>query len=166
MKAVILAPYSNEWPVQFRQICRELQLVFSPDQVSVEHIGSTAVPGLVAKPVIDVLLGAPTLDAIEAKIEAMSDYGYGYVPKYEVELPDRRYFVRPESDGPRVHVHGVVQGARLWSEHLRFREWLRTDAALHAQYQALKLQLAATFAHDKSAYTAAKEPFIRAVLQR
>jgi GrpB-like predicted nucleotidyltransferase (UPF0157 family) len=164
MKAITLAPYSNQWPEQFQQIYRELRQVFLPSQFNIEHIGSTAVPGLAAKPVIDVLLGAPTLELITARIQALAPCGYAYVAKYEAEVPERRYFVRPQTHLPRVHLHGVVQGSRLWREHLGFRNMLRTDANLRAQYQSLKQQLANLFANDKAAYTEAKAPFIQKLL--
>ena len=76
----------------------------------------------------------------------------------------RRYFVKSKSDSLRVHLHAVESGARFWKEHLAFRDALRADPALASQYAALKLRLAAEFANDTSAYTAAKAPFIQGVL--
>jgi GrpB-like predicted nucleotidyltransferase (UPF0157 family) len=78
-------------------------------------------------------------------------------------LIDRR-FLRAQATSLRVHLHAVELGSRLWREHLAFRDTLRADANLCAQYQALKLRLAEEFTDDKSAYTAAKVPFIQAVL--
>ncbi len=132
--------------------------------VTIEHIGSTSVPGLAAKPVIDVLLGARTLPDIESKIKPLSEIGYSYVPKYEREIPLRRYFVKSFATSLRVHLHTVELGSRLWQEHLAFRDHLRADANLCAQYQSLKVRLAEEFADDKAAYTDAKNPFIQSVL--
>jgi GrpB-like predicted nucleotidyltransferase (UPF0157 family) len=164
MPTVVISPYSADWPQHFHVVREELLSVFAPIGVAVEHTGSTSVPGLAAKPVIDVLLGADSLIAIESKIRSLRELGYEYVSKYERELPMRRYFVKAAAAVPRVHLHGVEIGSSFWREHVAFRDALRADAALCAQYQALKLQLANQFSDDKSAYTAAKGPFIQAVL--
>jgi GrpB-like predicted nucleotidyltransferase (UPF0157 family) len=164
MAAVILTPYSPNWPTQFRAIREELLSVFAPMLVTIEHIGSTSVPRLAAKPVIDVLLGAGSLEDIESKIKPLSEIGYSYVPKYERELPTRRYFVKAQATSLRVHLHAVELNSRIWQEHLAFRDRLRGDADLCTQYQTLKLRLAEEFADDKSAYTDAKSPFIQSIL--
>jgi GrpB-like predicted nucleotidyltransferase (UPF0157 family) len=164
MSTVIVSPYSVEWPKLFGELREELLAVFAPMEVAIEHIGSTSVPQLAAKPVIDVLLGANCLDDVELKINALSDFGYLYVPKYESELPMRRYFVKSAVAALRVHLHAVERGSRLWKEHLAFRDVLRADSRLRSQYQSLKLQLATEYANDKSAYSAAKNPFIQSVL--
>lgn len=130
----------------------------------IEHIGSTAVPGLCAKPVLDILLGAPALADVEALIPALTAQGFVHRPEYEQQIPDRRYFVRPADGGPRVHLHAVVRGGVLWRQHLHIRDRLRQDASLRHAYAALKQQLAVRHAADKSAYTEAKAPFLRALL--
>ena len=162
--AFVVSPYSAEWPDLFCGIREELFDVFSPLVVAIEHIGSTSVPGLAAKPVIDVLLGAQSLRDIESRIGPLGERGYAYVSKYEREIPMRRYFVKPPGASLRVHLHGVELGSRIWREHLAFRDALRGDADLRAQYQTLKLRLAEEFAGDKSGYTDAKGPFIQSVL--
>jgi GrpB-like predicted nucleotidyltransferase (UPF0157 family) len=166
MSTVVVSPYSSAWPKLFGDVRKELLAAFVPIVVAVEHIGSTAVPGLAAKPVIDVLLGADSLMAIESKIASLRELGYEYVPKYEREIPLRRYFVKSAESSPRLHLHAVEIGSRLWLEHLAFRDALREDAKLRAQYQSLKLRLAKEFADDKAAYTAAKGPFIQSVIAR
>ncbi len=170
MSAVVLVPYSERWSLAFERIRAEVLGLFADTPVdgepaSLQHIGSTSVPGLCAKPVIDVVLGASSLARIEANIGALAALGYGYVAKYERELPMRRYFVRAaEGERPRVHVHGVVIGSPIWREHLAFRDALRIDPALRDRYAALKTELAQRHADDKAAYTDAKAPFIRAAI--
>lgn len=164
MSAVVVVPYSPHWPAAFQQVQAALLAVFAGQPVVVEHIGSTAVPGLAAKPVIDVLLGAPALAVVESRLVALADAGFVYRPAYERELPDRRYFVRAAPRSLRVHLHAVEAGGRLWCAQLAFRDLLRSDAALRAGYQALKLRLAAVHAADKALYTAAKAPFIERAL--
>jgi GrpB-like predicted nucleotidyltransferase (UPF0157 family) len=164
MASVVVVPWSSDWPLHFATVRAGLQPLFAPGEAIVEHIGSTSVPGLAAKPVIDVMLGAATLADIEARIGRLAGIGYTYVPKHERALPMRRYFTSDVVIPLRVHLHAVETGSALWREHLAFRDALRADPALCDAYQALKLQLARTFAHDKAAYTEAKGPFIRSVL--
>lgn len=164
MSGIVITPYSEDWPELFRQVREELLTVFAPVNVSIEHVGSTSVPGLAAKPVIDALLGAGSLADIESRIEPLNRLGYTYVSKYEQSLPMRRYFVKAPATSPRIHLHAVEHGSRFWQDHVRFRDLLREDPGLRSRYQSLKLHLACQHAHDKSAYTAAKAPFIQAAL--
>jgi GrpB-like predicted nucleotidyltransferase (UPF0157 family) len=162
---VDVAPYSCEWPHHFDLAADQLRRVFGP-AVQVEHIGSTAVPGLVAKPIIDVLAGASSLDVYENAQVELESLGFVRVDKYDTRLPERRYFVRDAIAGlPRVNLHAVVMESRFWCEHLAFRDALRRDAALAARYARLKTDLAARYRFDRPAYTAAKQPFIEAVLR-
>lgn len=130
-----------------------------------EHIGSAAVPGLSAKPIIDVLLGADSLAVIESKIARLQRAGYQYVQKCEQELPMRRFFAKANGNGlPRINLHAVAIGSTFWNEHIAFRDALRSDDSLLARYQSLKIELAARFADDMAQYTAGKGPFIQSVL--
>ena len=164
MAAVILAPWSPDWPLAFTTLAASLAPVFSGTDARVEHIGSTAVPGLVAKPVLDVLVGVAALGEVEARRAALDALGFRYRPEHERVLPQRRYFTRDPGPGLRVHLHGVVVGSALWEDHLAFRDALRADDALREAYAALKQSLALRFPHDKAAYTDAKAPFIAQVL--
>jgi GrpB-like predicted nucleotidyltransferase (UPF0157 family) len=165
MTDVNLVPYSENWPRQFAHIHAALAAVFEQQAVHVMHIGSTAIPNLVAKPVIDVLLGATSLFVIEEKISCLEALGYRYISKYEHEIPMRRYFVKAADALPRIHLHCVVLNSVLWQDHISFRDALLSDSALVAQYQTLKMELAAKFAHDKAGYTLAKATFIKAVIR-
>jgi len=164
MAVVVIHPYSDDWPRQFDAVRDELRAIFAPLEVAIEHVGSTSILGLSAKPVIDVLLGAPSLAQIEAKITPLGDRGYTYVARYEADLPLRRYFVQSAATALRVHLHAVVTGSSFWQEQLAFRDLLRANAALRTEYQDLKLRLAIQFADNKAAYTDAKGPFIQSVL--
>lgn len=160
--AVQLVASAAHWPGAAAALAAELLTVFDPGEVVVEPIGSTAVPGLVAKPVLDLMLGAASLAAIEARIPALTALGYTYVDRYERDIPERRYFTRQPPAVERIHLHGLVRGERLWREHLAFRDALRVDADLRTRYAALKAELVAR-GLDKAAYTAAKAPFIRSL---
>jgi GrpB-like predicted nucleotidyltransferase (UPF0157 family) len=163
-QALVIAPYSHAWPATFATEAALLQAAFRPRRVDVEHIGSTAVPGLGAKPIVDILLGAESLAAIEERILALHSWGYGYVREVENVLPQRRYFVKPETGPQTIHLHAVVRGSPFWIEHLAFRDALRADAGLAKKYLALKMELAQRFSEDRVSYTDGKAAFIRGVL--
>jgi len=164
MSSIIISPYSKEWPGLFHRVRQELLCVFPSDAVAIEHIGSTSVPGLAAKPVIDVLLGAGTLADIESQIQPLDRLGYRYVSKYERELPMRRYFVKAPVFSLRIHLHAVERASLFWQEHLAFRDLLRANAELRLDYQSLKRALAREHAHDKAAYSSLKGTFIQVAL--
>jgi GrpB-like predicted nucleotidyltransferase (UPF0157 family) len=164
MSGVILIPYSTIWPAAFHVVRAELLSIFAGAAVVVEHIGSTSVPGLSAKPVLDVMLGASSLADIEKRIAVLASAGYEYRRSYEQSIPARRYFVRAGSGAMRVHLHAVVKGHMIWQDYLHVRESLRGNLSLREEYQALKSSLAREFHGNKDAYTAAKAPFIQRVL--
>ena len=165
MKEVELVPYSENWPKYFDLIERELLAVFNQDTIQVQHVGSTSIPNLVAKPVIDIVLGADSLAVVENQISNLTQLNYQYISKYERDLPMRRYFVKAAGDLPRIHLHCVVLNSQIWQEHILFRDALRADNTLLDQYRTLKTELAIRFANDKSAYTLAKAPFIESIIR-
>ena len=163
---VEIVAYSADWPQRFAAEREILARVFPPGAFTIEHIGSTAVPGLGAKPIVDILIGAPAIAEIEARIAAMDALGYRYVPEHEAELPHRRFFEKPVRRPRQYHVHAVRKDSTFRREHLAFRNALRADTALAAEYLALKRALAARYCSDREGYTDAKAAFIRAVVQR
>jgi len=159
---VNIVPYDPDWPRRFEEERRILAAAFAGSDVVVEHVGSTAVPCLGAKPVIDVLVGLQTLAEVERRIPVLEAAGYEYVQQYERQLPDRRYFRKPRM-GPRaVHVHCVVTGSDARTRHLAFRDYLRAHPESAAAYYDLKRDLALRV--SKEQYTEAKGPFIDAIL--
>ena len=155
-----------EWPLQFAQLADEITRALGDGVVRLEHIGSTAVPGLAAKPVLDLLAGAPALAVFEAAVPRLAALGFVYRAAYEAQLPERRYFVRDAGLLPRVHLHGCVDGGPFWRRHLAFRDALRAQPAVAAEYAALKRTLAQRHAHDREAYTDGKTAFVDAVVAR
>lgn len=164
MSQLMLLEYQDTWPAQYQHLAAELLPVFASCGASVEHIGSTAVPGLCGKPVLDVLLGLESLSEAEVRQHALESLGYVYRAEYEAQLPERRYFVRAEGQTPRVHLHCVVLEGRLWQQHIAFRNVLRRCPEVRGEYAALKRSLALVHAGSKGAYTEAKAPFIKRVL--
>lgn len=157
---VDIRPYRTDWVLRFEAEAAALAAVCAPLVLSIEHVGSTAVPGLSAKPIIDVLIGLERwsdAEALGAKLEA-AGYKRGAPPGPEAE----QMFFAGGSGDSKTHVHVALLKGGHWSRLLAFRDALRGDAALAHAYQALKLALAGEVSPD--AYSPAKSPFIQEVL--
>ncbi len=160
---VHIAPYDPSWPSLFGQERAILESTLAPWLTgTIEHIGSTAVPGLVAKPVIDIMAGVESLAASLPAISALAVVGYVYFP-YKPE--SMHWFCKPSAFFRTHHLHLVPFGDPLWNERLVFRDYLRSDPTTAANYAKLKQRLAKQYEFDREAYTNAKEPFIQDVLR-
>lgn len=156
---VRLADSDAGWPLLFGAEQQRLLKAIGPLVVAIEHFGSTSIPGIKAKPIMDILIGLPDFAAGAALVTPMTGLGYAYVGIQTV--PDDHLFGLGE---PRTHLaHAVVHGGRHWVRNLRFRDRLRGDPELATAYEALKMDLAARFSHDRAGYTAAKRDFITAI---
>jgi GrpB-like predicted nucleotidyltransferase (UPF0157 family) len=159
---VRVVPYDPAWPGLFAMEADRLQAVFADARLLLllEHTGSTAVPGLAAKPILDILAGYPEGAEVHAYVQAL--VAAGYVHRGEQEIPGREFFRR---GNPRAyHVHLVVIGSPFWRDHLAFRDRLRADSSLRDSYAALKRDLAWRYSRDREAYIAGKGPFVQEVL--
>lgn len=163
---VELTAYSPLWPAVFDIEKGRLDDIFGSDAVLIEHVGSTAVPGLGAKPIIDILLGAPTLAIVERHIPQLAESGYRYVPEFERAIPQRRYFVKLHGHPGHFNLHAVVYDTPFWKDLLAFRDILRADPGIAERYWRLKNALAARFRNDREAYADARTEFIRNALAR
>lgn len=158
---VRLVPHSSAWAAtgeaERQRLLRSLA-AWSPD---IEHVGSTAVRGLAAKPVIDLCVGVASLPHADEMQDVMASLGYDYPG--DVGIPDDRVFGRER--GWRTHlVHVVVRGGYRWDVYINFRDALRGDAALRAEYEALKQQFARAHPEDRFTYTQQKSTFVERVL--
>jgi GrpB-like predicted nucleotidyltransferase (UPF0157 family) len=157
---VELVEYDPSWAQLFAEEREQLVGVFDGDVVGIEHIGSTSVPELCAKPIIDVLVGLRRLGLTEEQIAAMERLGYEYLGEHG--LPGRLFF---RKDPRTHHVHVVTHGGEHWERQLTFRDTLRSDAEERRRYDAFKRRLAAE-GHPRETYTELKTPFIREVEAR
>lgn len=159
---VIIADYSPAWPARYEVEKSQILRAIGPWVAAIEHIGSTSVPGLSAKPIIDIMVAIRILDDAAHCIEPLHALGYQYHPEFEDSLPERRYFNR----GPRddhYHLHMVELTSGFWERHLLFRDYLRTHRETAQDYERLKQALAAQYREDRSGYTDAKTEFITAI---
>jgi GrpB-like predicted nucleotidyltransferase (UPF0157 family) len=157
---VELVEYDPTWAERFESERVALAPIFDGRAVGIEHIGSTSVPDLCAKPIVDVLIGLRELELTNDQIEGMGRLGYDYLGEHG--LPGRLFF-RKE---PRTHhVHVVEHGGELWDRQITFRDALRSDADERRRYDEFKRRLAAQ-GHPREAYAELKTPFIREVEAR
>lgn len=161
--AIHISTYDPAWPSLFERERDLLAGHLGPWLVgSIEHVGSTAVPGLSAKPVIDIMAGVASLSSSREAISVIKSVGYHYSP-YRADV--MHWFCKPSPTFRTHHLYLVPYGSRLWTERLEFRDRLRTDPTLAREYVELKLRLAETYRFERESYTEAKGPFIERVLK-
>ncbi|MDO8297040.1 MAG: GrpB family protein [Caulobacter sp.] len=166
MDEIELVPANPDWPRRFAEEAARLRAIIPADLlIDLDHIGSTAVPGLPAKPVIDMLATVTDLEAAKARLVAPLEAA-GYAFWAENPDADRLFFVKglPPSAPRRTHHLHIMEPGPAAQRHIAFRDHLRADRADAARYAALKTDLAARFADDREAYTAAKGAFIADML--
>jgi GrpB-like predicted nucleotidyltransferase (UPF0157 family) len=163
-KTVRVVPYDARWPALFRAEATRLASAISVaglPALRIEHVGSTAVPGLAAKPILDLAAGRQGQTSVGAYISVLEAAGYVY--RGDGGLPGREFFRQGELRSH--HLHLVEFGGWHWQRYLGFRDALRADATLRDAYAALKNELAAEYPHDREAYTEGKASFVEAVIR-
>ncbi len=161
-----IEPYDPRWPSMFEEDRRRILEAVGEYVSAVVHIGSTSVPGLAAKPIIDVMVAIKSLADAPACVAPLAAIGYEYVPKYETVMPERRYFRRGPHGAGTHHLHMVERSSEFWEVHLLFRDYLRSHAEAAAEYEKLKRDLAAEHGSDRGAYTDAKTDFIKSSIEK
>ncbi|HUL53050.1 MAG TPA: GrpB family protein [Opitutaceae bacterium] len=166
---IVIAPYDPAWPAEFSAEAVRIHDALGHLALRIEHVGSTSVPGLAAKPVIDIQISVASLEPRDLYCTRLAELGYTHFPLGEF---DRVYpfFKRPAGWPGTHHVHLCVRGSEQERAHLAFRDYLRRNPAVAAEYAALKRTLAA--GHDgltlesQERYSLAKMEFVRSVLSR
>ncbi|MFT4038753.1 MAG: GrpB family protein [Thermomicrobiales bacterium] len=161
-RQVRLVPHDPAWAPAFAREAARLRQGLGRHALAVEHIGSTAVPGLAAKPILDLMVATPALKPALELESLLAGLGYAHRPLDTI--PGRLLFVGNAGDLRLVNLSLTEPGSVFWRDHLAFRDRLRADPALAAAYTRLKAQLAAQFPGDRLAYTAAKDAFVAAAL--
>ena len=159
---ITIVEYDPTWPAQFETERQHLTTLLNPWLAgTIEHVGSTAVPGLVAKPVIDIMAPVESLLTSRPAIAALEALQYCYS---EYKLEEMHWFCKPSPQHRTHHLHLIPINSSLWLERLAFRDALRSNEQLAGEYAALKQELAQQHSQDREAYTEAKAPFIKKVL--
>lgn len=167
MDEIIITDYNPNWVLLFEQEAASIRAVLGGDLIiRIEHFGSTAIPGLAAKPIIDLLVGTRSLaEAKQVAVPQLEHLSYAYW----FDNPDsqRMFFVKGlPPNGPRTHhIHMVEPDSVLW-ERLLFRDYLRKHSDEAAHYAQLKYNLAQRFFSDREAYTTGKAEYIESVMQK
>lgn len=163
VKPAVVVAYDENWPREFRRIAAEVSRALVGIDHEVEHVGSTSVPGLAAKPIIDLFAVLCSGTDVPAAIAALGDCGWQH--EGDGGLAGRESFtVRP--DLPYHHLYVVVRGNHQHLVQTRFRDILRTDPQARAEYARLKIKLAPLLATDRGAYTEGKTEFVESLLRR
>jgi GrpB-like predicted nucleotidyltransferase (UPF0157 family) len=164
---IVIADYDPRWPSLYVEERARIVAAIGNWLVDIQHVGSTSVPGLAAKPIIDIMPGIRSLADAPHTIEPMRRLGYQYIPEYESELPERRYFVKPAGEAFRgrrdYHVHVVETASDFWKRHIAFRDYLRAHPDAAREYASLKRRLAAQYGNDRDGYTEGKTEFITSI---
>ena len=159
---VRVVPYDAAWPRLYAEEVSRLLPFLDREGVTLvfEHTGSTSIPGMAAKPILDILAGRATDEEREPAIRALEAAGYVY--RGEQEIPGRDFFRR--GDPRRYHIHLAAVGSDFWRDHRAFRDYLRAHAGAAAEYAALKRDLAAKHPLDREAYIEGKTAFVKRIL--
>jgi GrpB-like predicted nucleotidyltransferase (UPF0157 family) len=158
---VIVVDYDPTWPATFERLRERAWRMVGDLAESIEHIGSTSVPGLAAKPVIDMDVVVPTLAVLDVTTERLVTLGYHPLGTQGIE---HRFRFRPPPSDPAHNLYVVLAGSRAHRNHMLIRAYLRQHADAAAEYAALKRQLATAFYHDRRGYMLAKADFILRIL--
>lgn len=162
---IVLAPHNAAWAAAFEREAATISHALSDLPIELHHIGSTAIPRIVAKPVIDMLGDVPALDALDASTHRLTALGYEALGEFGI--PGRRYFRKNARDHARTHqLHCFASNSLEIRRHLDFRDYLLAFPEAAAAYATLKQQLTARCGSDMEVYSDGKTEFIRAIERR
>ena len=161
---IVVTNYNPLWPKEFEKEARWIKAIIAGNDISIYHIGSTSVPGLAAKPIIDIMAVVRSLEKVDAAAEKFSDAGYEYLGEFGIA--GRRYLRKGGDE--RTHQIHIFQ-ADDWhniGRHLAFRDYMRTHKKEREEYAGIKKALAQKFPYDIDGYCAGKENFVREIEER
>ncbi|EOC1316130.1 GrpB family protein [Cronobacter turicensis] len=162
-RQITLEPYNPAWPAQFAEEEKRVSEALGDVALAVHHIGSTSVPGLAAKPVIDMLVEVSSLKALDALNSAMQ--ALGYTPRGEYGIPGRRYFIKGETVRTH-HLHAFIAASEQVTRHLAFRDYLRRHDDAVREYSQIKFAAARDSGFQSDLYSQLKNDFIARVEQQ
>ena len=160
---VTVVEYNQKWPRLFEQERDSLLTVLAKTVAGIEHVGSTAVPGLAARPVIDIMIGLYNFSEADGLVQKVVALDYTYIPEYESVMPNRRFFKKIQNGKITHHIHMVEINSEFWKRHLLFRDYLRENREVAKKYGLLKEELAKQEWKDTNDYAEAKTQFIRKI---
>jgi len=161
---VNLLPYQEDWPIVARETILELKGVFGGVAIDIEHIGSTAIPSIHAKPIIDIVIGVKALDDVFRFKDKLLSKGYAYRGE---DVPGQHLFVKGdfENDTRTHHIHVVIWDGEEWKNYICFRDFLNAFPEKARQYDRCKLKAATMYPSDRKRYTAKKSRLVRCCIK-
>ena len=165
MKKVEVVPHDPEWRKAFEAEAKNVKDALGDIVVAIHHIGSTSIPNIYAKPVIDMLVEITDIMRVDERSSAMGSLGYEVMGEFGI--PGRRYFRKDDQNGVRTHqIHTFEAGSDQVIRHLAFRDYMIAHPEEAQRYSDLKRELAAENAHDSEAYMDGKDAFIKEMDRR
>lgn len=161
-EVVVIVDYNPDWPAMYEQEKVRILAIIGNHVVDIQHAGSTAIEGLAAKPVIDILIGVADLLLVERTVEPLQ--GLGYVYKGENGIARRHFFYRNVAGKRAFHIHMMETNHDEWNKMRLFRDYLRLHSEDARHYGDLKRELATQYGEDRVGYTDAKASFVEAIL--
>lgn len=163
--SVVIVDYDPRWPRLYEEESARVREAAAGFILALEHIGSSAVPGLAAKPIIDIMAGVADAAAAELCLAPLADVGYTDVTPQPEEEKEWYYCLgKHPAEGRGYHVHLMQYPSACWDRHTLFRDYLRSRADVAAAYERFKRELAARFRDDRPGYAEAKDDFIEKTL--
>ena len=160
-----VVPYDPEWPAMYARERAEISACIGQHILRIEHAGSTSIPGMAGKPTVDILVGVRDWDEARVTFGPLAEIGWEF--RGERGMPRRHFFRRLNAQGRRTHQLHVLEVTHPeWEAMLLFRDYVRGHPKAAAEYQRLKLDLARRFPNRRGEYTAGKQAFVKAVLER
>lgn len=160
---VRVVPYDDRWRALFDCAAAELREAIGSEALEIHHVGSTSVPGLAAKPILDILVGIRDFDSAKELAPKIEEVGYEY--RAGEEIPDRHYFRRRRGLARTHHLSLALPTSHHFRVTVAFRDALRSDAALAREYGELKQRLAERYERNRQAYLDGKAAFVQRVLE-
>ena len=161
---VKLLPYTEAWARVYEIEEKLLRAVIGDIAIDIQHIGSTSIHGLEAKPIIDIAIAVPSLNEGEKCIEPLTKLGYEY--KGDAGINGRHFFAKGTKEKRTHYLHIEEWEGELWKNHILFRDYLRKHKEFVIEYGKLKTELANKYKDDRDTYTASKDDFIKNVLEK
>lgn len=159
---IILEKYNPEWPDYFLEERAKIEKTLGHLIVKIEHIGSTAIPGMGGKPIIDILIGVEEKEDAEKCIPLLASIGYAFDPDRPEDLPERKSLDKRDK-GIKIHLYIVDINSDYWICHILFRDHLRANPEVAREYNKLKIELVKKYRYDREAYSKGKAKFIKKV---
>ncbi|NHJ31546.1 MAG: GrpB family protein [Asgard group archaeon] len=159
---IILEKYNPKWPDFFKEEKEEIEKTLGHLIVKIEHIGSTAVPGMGGKPIIDIMIGVREKENTEKCIPLLESIGYVFDPERHEDFPERKSLDK-RTKGIKIHLYIVDINSEYWSRHILFRDHLRANPEIAREYNKLKEELVKKYRYDRESYSKGKAKFIKKV---